>query len=130
MPALLHSTRKSQMSWASVPEAMQHCIESNLFRLAGLDAVRLVLYPNGMDDVPMQAAIYLKSCAEDNRYVARVIIAMNSVSRVFQGDVRHSLGKRKFCQLNGVEKLKISVEVVEVRKHRLKKKESRLETVQ
>ena len=93
------------------------CVESNVFRLAGLDAVRLVLYPNGINDIPMQAAVYLKSVSEENACTVRAMIAVNSVAKVFQGDLRASLGKQKFCSLNNTEKIRITVEIQEIAEH-------------
>eukprot|EP00392_Amoebophrya_sp_AT5.2_P015846 g16067.t1 len=70
------------------------CIESNIFRIAGLDALRLVLYPNGLEpDLPMQAALFLRSVSEENGSV--------------------SLGRRKFASLLNVDAVLITVEIEE-----------------
>ncbi|CAD7945367.1 unnamed protein product [Amoebophrya sp. A25] len=91
-----------------------HCIESNIFRIAGLDSVRLVLYPNGLDDLPMQCALYLRSASPENDSVTvRAILSMNAVSKTFQGPLGKSLGRTKFCSLQNVNKLRISIEIEE-----------------
>lgn len=109
------------------------CVESNVFRLGGLDAVRLVLYPNGIDDIPMQCAVFLKSCSEENSCTVRAMIAVNSVAKVFQGDLRASLGKKKFCSLNNCERIRITVEIQEIAEHAIQlrtiKKYEKLEEV-
>lgn len=122
-----NKTRKSAV-W-DIPHIQELCriipagnyIESHIFRLAGLDGVRLVFYPNGMreGDLLMQAALFLKSCSEDNTFTLRVALSINKVGKVFQGDIRASLGKTKFCSLQGIDTVRIAVEVLEVADHPL-----------
>lgn len=119
-------------------------VESSIFRIAGLDAVRFVFYPNGIDDIPCQCAVFLKSAvgpaaggggevagggeavnhpatssnpASSNRVDVRATISVNAVQRTFVGDLRGALGKRKFCSLNGTNRCLISVDIESTNDH-------------
>jgi len=134
-----NKTRRSA-SW-EIPNVQNICklvpsgnyIESQIFRLAGLDAVRLALYPNGFGNVPMQCALFLKSCSEENAFTVRASLGINKNVKIFQGDLRASLGKKKFCSLRNIDRISISVEILEVADHPLTvhtiKKYDRLEDI-